>query len=705
MRYLPLLLLAPLALAQDLIPYSTDWSKAEQSIINHSRYLTGPAGKDGFVTVVKERMVTPDGKRFRIWGINVTGPQCFPDKELAPAIADDIARLGVNCVRFHHADATWGRNWFIKESNDTRALNPDSLDRLDFFVNELKKRGIYSNLNLNVSRHFKEGDGVRDYKLLGYAKGATYYNARLIELQHEFARQVLTHKNPYTGNEYRHEPAVAAIELVNENSLVEAWINWRLVGKDDPAASTWSPLPVSYTEELTDQYNAWLAKNVSADELAAIRKECGSEKVVRLTPSQFAKASKLRFQSEAKFYIQLENAFFGGFRKLLKEELGAKPIVIGSADHSDGTPGFAHILANNLLDVIDGHGYWEHPRLGKEVWIKNTPMVNDPLDSTYAQFARTPLAGRPYTISETNHPFPHEYACEGFPILTAYSLFADWDGIYWFEYGRGRVDRKADGRIGGSFGFSDDPMKMTTLAALAPMWWRGDVATAKQTVVRSYTADHVVESLRMDRNKQRPFFDPAFPRSTPLQHNTRWQLVDKPVAPSYPPAAELSQIRSDTGELSWQGADEKKGLVRIDTARTCALIGFVSADPQFATRHLAAAPGNRFAALMLTSLDDQPIEKSARLLLLTTAKCTNTDLKWKEDHQTIANWGKGPTLIEPVSGQVQLKNLRAKGVKLTPLTAEGRPTDKSLSASAAGNDWNITLAPTATTWYLVEVSP
>lgn len=606
--------------------------------------------------------------------------------------------MGFNCIRFHHADATWGRNWFIKESDNTRQLNPDSLDRLDFFVNELKKRGIYTNLNLNVSRHFKEGDGVRDYKLLGYAKGATYYNPRLIELQHELARQLLTHKNPYTGNEYRNEPAVATIELINENSLVEAWINWRLVGKDDPQASTWSPLPVSYTEELTDQYNAWLGKNLSPEDLAAIRKECGSEKVPRLVPSQFAKASKLRFHTEAKFYIQLEFTFFKDFRKLLKEELGAKSIIIGSADHSDRTAGYAHILANNVLDAIDGHGYWQHPNLGKEIWIKNTPMVNDPLDSTYTQFARTPLLGRPYTISETNHPFPHEYASEGFPILTAYSLFADWDAIYWFEYGRGRVDHKPTSRIGGSFGISDDPMKMTTLWALAPMWWRSDVAPAKQMVIRSYTSDQIVEALRMDRNKQAPFFDPAFPRSIPLVHNTRWQQVEKEVAPNYPPAADLAAIRSDTSQLAWLFADQKKGLVTIDTPGTCALIGFVKDHPQAATRHLAAAPANPFATLMLTSLDDKPIESSTSLLLLTTARCTNTNIVWKEDRKTVTDLGKGPTLVEPVTGQVQLKHLAAKSITLTPLDATGQRSGEPIRVTGE----TVTLPALATTWYLVE---
>ena len=75
-------------------------------------------------------------------------------------------------------------------------------------------------------------------------------------------------------------------------------------------------------------------------------------------------------------------------------------------------------------------------------------MVNDPLDSTVVQFVRTPVEGHPFTISETNHPFPHQYACEGLPILSAYALFQDWDGLLWFDWGPGRIRPGAGRRSG-----------------------------------------------------------------------------------------------------------------------------------------------------------------------------------------------------------------------------------------------------------------
>ena len=83
---------------------------------------------------------------------------------------------------------------------------------------ELKKRGIYVDLNLNVGRSYRAGDSVPDFDRIRWAKGMTLYDPRLIALQKEYARMLLTHVNPYTGLAYRDEPAMAIVEILNENA-------------------------------------------------------------------------------------------------------------------------------------------------------------------------------------------------------------------------------------------------------------------------------------------------------------------------------------------------------------------------------------------------------------------------------------------------------------------------------------------------------
>jgi hypothetical protein len=690
-----------------LQPFAFDWPKAAESAIDLSGYLRAPAGKDGFIRVQGAHLVRPDGSRFRVWGVNLVADACFPTRADAALLAADLARLGVNCVRFHHMDNNWTRSLFDPRRDDTRHLDPDSLDRLDFLVDQLRRRGIYSNLNLLVSRRFKAGDGVRDYQLLSTNKSASFFNDRLIELQREYARQLLTHRNPYTGREYRHEPAVAVVEVVNENSVLEGWVEGRLTGTTD--WPTQAPIPPSYAEELTDRYNRWLAIHVPPDQLTALRKEAGvgpRGRVPRLKPGEFTRASRARFHAEASFYMDVERTFFDGMKKFLKDELGVRSLLVGSSDHrhaAGGVSGYPHIQSLLLFDLLDGHGYWQHPTWEKLTRTANTPMVNDPLTSTVVRYARTPVVGRPFTVSETNHPFPHEYAAEGFPILTAYAQFQDWDGIYYFCYGKGRRADPGSGLTDDWLDFSTDPVKMTHLAACAVMWHRQDLRPAKQLVVRSYTRDQVIESLRRDREADTPFFLPGFARSTALQHATRCTFDGSPSSP-FPPPASPGRIESDTGQLSWYDADRKQGLVRIDSERTEGLIGFVKGSGR-TVPHLAANVENNFCALLLTALDGKPLGQSGRLLLAATSRATNTGLLWEKGRQKLADLGHGPVVIEPVTGTVTFRRLGAvRGVRVRPLGAEGRPLARDLPARPVGQGWEVRLGNPATTWCLIEVA-
>ena len=48
----------------------------------------------------------------------------------------------------HHMDSfsIWGN------SPNKLTIDPDKLERLDFFIDQLRKRGVYTNLNLHVLR-------------------------------------------------------------------------------------------------------------------------------------------------------------------------------------------------------------------------------------------------------------------------------------------------------------------------------------------------------------------------------------------------------------------------------------------------------------------------------------------------------------------------------------------------------------------------
>jgi hypothetical protein len=679
-------LFPPICLANEPVPVIVDWTHPTPSAIDFTPFIDRPAGKGGHLKVRGSRFVDATGKRVRFWGVNIALGATFPDKAMAPILADDLARMGVNIVRFHHLDVNWGGALLKDGTETTQELDAERLDRLDFFIYELKERGIYIDLGLNVMRFYKAGDEVRDHAVLGMGKAAVYFNPRLIELQKLYATQLLTHKNPYTHNEYRDEPALAIVEVLNENSIIEAWWTGRLVGRDDKGGDTWSPLPVSYAEELTTLFNDWLPTVCTPEELAGFRAEqkvADDSPIPRLANDQFWSVSRERFFVEARFLMHIESQFFKKMIKFLKEELGLKSLTVGSADHNDWITGYPHQTGLSLFDVLDGHGYWEHPEIGTKTKSKNTPMVNDPLDSTVVQFARSAMQGKPFTISEVNHPFPHEFACEGYPILTAYALLQDWDGINWFDWEYGRLKPAGVGvQPYGWFDISNDPVKLACLVSSALMWHRGDVKSARATFSRSLNSEQIAETLLMNNGQQRPYFMPGFPKSLPLRQRSNW-VIGPSTTTEFPPEVDNSDLRSDTGQLRWRHqpntGTRQNGLVTINTPKTQAAIGFVSSAP-VELDHLKLELSNQFASIMLNAVDDQPIPQASRLLLTLASKSTNTGFAWEEDQHTVANWGTGPSLVEPVVGQLTLSKLTPESTyKLVPATPLAQPIETSSS--------------------------
>jgi len=692
-------------------PFVMAWREGAGALVDLSFLLETPAGKDGPIRIVGGHLAKPDGERFRIWGVNVTGSACFPAQENAPIVAAHLARFGINCVRFHFLDSNWSGSLFIRGRRDTRALDAGQLDRLDCFVWELKKRGIYTNLNLNVGRNFRQDDGVRDYEYLGLAKVVNYFDERVLELHKEYATQLLTHRNPYTVSEYRHEPAVATVELVNENSIVEAWFNNRLLGQNtQKRPGTWSDFTAWYAEELTRKYNAWLAETQKAETVEKLRElagVAGDGLVPRLRREQFEEAPALRFHTEAAFYMHLERAYFQDMCDHLKRTLGVQALIVGTSDHNHYRSGYPLLSSTSLCDVVDGHVYWQHPSYGTDpetgrrtFTIRNTPMVDDPQQSTIVQLARSAVADKPYTVSETNHPFPSEYACEGIPILAAYAALQDWDGIFLYTFAHQAPEEWGD-RMPRHFEIRPDPVKMTNAAVSACLFLRGDVRRAGETILRSYSPEQVRESIRYP-SSQRPLFTPGFDRSIPLRHGTQIASFERSSG-DYPKVELDSPIVSDTDELRWYHGKPGSGLVAVETERSQALIGFVK-QTNASLRNLSTEVENRFCSITLTTLDGRPISEAAELLLVATARSANTGMKWNDERTTLLDWGSAPMVIEPVVGTVVLRDLRPfEGVKVTALNGAGKALDKAVQVKTVEDGCRISVGKPATPWYLIRI--
>src|SRR5262249_42102718 len=134
----------------------------------------------------------------------------------------------VNVARFHHMDnQTFPGGIRARDAKGTGELDPEALDRLDHLTAALKKRGVYTNLNLLVSRPFNAGDGLpKEIEEVGWKERhvAGFFYAPRLPLQQDYARKLLTHRNAVTRMTYAEDPAVAFVEVNNENGLIHAWL-------------------------------------------------------------------------------------------------------------------------------------------------------------------------------------------------------------------------------------------------------------------------------------------------------------------------------------------------------------------------------------------------------------------------------------------------------------------------------------------------
>jgi hypothetical protein len=205
------------------------------------------------------RLITDDGhfyragKRVRLWGVNLSFGANLPTHEDAPFIAARMAAAGVNTVRCHHLDTSrWPRG--LWNSRDGRTIESEALDRLDFFVNQLALHGICVDLNLHVGRAHSEYIGLPKANRQ-YDKISNIFTPALVDAQKDYARQMLSHVNPYRGVRYADDPVIAIVEITNENSF----FMWS-------SEETLRTLPPYYADILQKKYNAWLRQRYGSDE-------------------------------------------------------------------------------------------------------------------------------------------------------------------------------------------------------------------------------------------------------------------------------------------------------------------------------------------------------------------------------------------------------------------------------------------------------
>jgi hypothetical protein len=229
---------------------------AAGSALDTSALNPAPAGAAGRVAVKDGTFVDGAGRPIRFFGVNITSDDAFPSATDAELLAARLAKAGVNIARLHHLDNQWGvgTGGSLWPANSRHhELDSAQLDKLHRLIAVLAKHGIYSNLNLKVSKTLSAADGFPSSvsELPDFQKRVDLFNRRMIELQKDYARRILTTKNPYTGLAPVDDPAIALVEINNENSILGYFTRDLGRGADR--------FPEPFRSDLQAKWNTWLA--------------------------------------------------------------------------------------------------------------------------------------------------------------------------------------------------------------------------------------------------------------------------------------------------------------------------------------------------------------------------------------------------------------------------------------------------------------
>ncbi|MBK9439993.1 MAG: glycosyl hydrolase family 5 [Comamonadaceae bacterium] len=546
-----------------------------------------PAGKRGFVRAVGEQLQFADGSTARFWGTNVTAYALFnTPKDAVKQQARRLSELGFNLVRLHHHDSPWvNPNVFgdTKKMTDTQRLQPEQLDKLDWWVKCLKEEGIYIWLDLHVQRAFKAGDGITGFdemrkgKDVADLKGYNYVNPDVLQTMKRFNEAYVKHVNPYTSLAAKDEPAIASMLITNENDLTHHFGNALLPDKQVPMHNRW------YTAQ--------------ADAFAA-RHGLPKDKVWR---SWVPGPSKLLLND-------LEQRFNADMLAHLRG-LGVK-VPLATTNAWGYGPLFS-LPALTVGDVVDAHAY------GGVDQLKNNPLMAPNLTHW---LATAQVAGKPMTVTEWNaEPFPTPDR-HALPLFVAgVASLQGWDALMQYAYTQESVTGPGSPS---NWHAHNDPSLLATLPAAALMYRQGHAREAITTYVFDPGADALFGqnisasnsvALRTAAEKGKLLI--AMPATKELPWLPKSTLPVGAKIMRDPAASQLDanaqEATSDTGELSHNWA---KGTYTINTPRTQAAMGWLGGQT-LPLKDIELTTTTRSATLAVQSLDGQPITQSKDLMI------------------------------------------------------------------------------------------
>ncbi|HSV13868.1 MAG TPA: hypothetical protein VLI90_06385, partial [Tepidisphaeraceae bacterium] len=350
---------------------------------------------------------------------------------------------------------------------------------------------------------------------------------------------------------------------------------------------------------------------------------------------------------------------------------------------------------------VDAHSYWDHPRFPHKAWdasdwlINNTPMVDQPERATLWSLIGTRVAGKPFTVTEYNHPAPNEWQAECVPIIATCAALQDWDGVFLFAYSHSADFEKE--KVDGFFNIEGNPLKMPLMPMGARLFLGGAIEPRGSAVGVAMPHELMVQtspSLSTDQG--------AFLRSV---LGLKWQhLLSKRISVHFDDTANDISGHAGGPEVGWtsDGAGTGTGRYTCFGPKAAVFTGFAAGrmpiDLGAVRIESLQMP---FATIIVTPADPTTtIEQADRLLVMAVARGQNTDMKWDAQRHTVSNeWGSAPPRVEVVRGSISVSG---QWSHVRPLSSSGQPVDRDATTQLAGGRTTIRLGETPALAYEVS---
>jgi hypothetical protein len=376
--------------------------------------------------------------------------------------------------------------------------------------------------------------------------------------------------------------------------------------------------------------------------------------------------SPQRTSDRMRFLAETEKAYFDNMRKFIKDDLGCKALVTGTIVF-----GPLGLYAQSDMDFIDAHAYWQHPRFPGRPWdrgnwlIDQRPMTDYPQQATLFRLAAERLKGKPFTVSEYNHPAPLDSQAECVPMLASFAAAQDWDGLWLYTY-----SHSSDGwdreHMNSYFDIDTNPAKWGFMRAGTAIFRDGGIGHVRQFAhvgLAPPRQDTLASLAELHRKHDRNMAAIVAGKTA-----INWQdMLTTRVAVILSARAGIGEVEQAQlpAKAAWSVAGDKGAYV-ASGAGASVYVGHAD-RLQSAGKGQIGISAPEFAVVTVGALDNKTLRRSQKVLVTACGRCENTGMKFSKDRRTVGrDWGRAPVQIETVAGTVALPEGQWKCEALGP---------------------------------------